>query len=188
MNENFKKQIANIDDIVEISKILSSSTQLLENISKYKKHPYDPQFFRDGYKVSMNFQKKGDTIYLLGDYHIKSEDNSSSVEILYEAIRMDMVCSAHPLTRTGLFCGLVEACSVNRLGFDITSDAEIPEKEFLFNDKNSSILISVNSEKEGKFVDYIFNNGIRLTLLGHVTKGELRLDELSFGYIDQFLE
>mgnify|MGYP001063040482 CR=1 FL=1 len=188
MNENFKKQIASIDDIVEISKILRSSTLLLESISRYKKHPYDPQFSRDGYKVPMNFLKKGDTIYLLGDYHAENDDNSSTVEILYEAIRMKLVSSAHPLFRSGLFCGLVEACAVNRLGFDITSDAEIPEKEFLYNDRNSSILISVNSENEGKFVDYIFNNRIRLTLLGHVTKGELRLDDLSFGFIDQFFE
>ncbi|MCK9305088.1 MAG: hypothetical protein PHP30_03125 [Bacteroidales bacterium] len=188
MNENFKKQIAGIDDIVEISKILRSSTQLLENISRYKKHPYDPQFSRDGYKVPMNFQKKGDTIYLLGDYHTKNDDNSSTVEILYEAVRMNLVSSAHPLFRSGLYCGLVEACSVNKLGFDITSDAEITDKEFLYNDRNSSILVSVNSENEGKFVDYIFNNSIRLTLLGHVTKGELRLDELSFGFIDQFFE
>jgi hypothetical protein len=188
MNENFKKQIANIEDIVEISKILSSSTELLESVSKYKKHPYDPQFSRDGYKIPMNFQKKGDTIYLLGDYYTEDEDNSSVIEILYEAIRQGLICSAHPLDRCGLFCGLVEACHVKTLGFDITSDAEISDKEFLYSDKNSSILVSVNSEVEGKFVDFIFNNSIRLTLLGHVTKGELRLDDLSFGFIDHFFE
>jgi phosphoribosylformylglycinamidine synthase subunit PurL len=98
-----------------------------------------------------------------------------------------LVTSAHPLHSKGLFCGLVEACSVKKLGFDITGDSEMNDKDFLFKDTNSSILISVSQDKEGHLVDFIFDNRIRLTLLGHVTKKELRLDDLSFGYIDDYL-
>ena len=36
-------------------------------------------------------------------------------------------------------------------------------------------------------VDFFFNNSIPLTLLGHVTKGELRMDDTSFGYISDFI-
>ncbi|MEN6617959.1 MAG: hypothetical protein ABFC28_00435 [Rikenellaceae bacterium] len=188
MNDNFKKQISNIEDLVEISDILAESTELHESISKYRKNPYDPEFSKDGHKVPINFNKKGDTIYLLGNYKEEDDDNSSVIEILYDAIEKDMVTSAHPLHKAGLFCGLIEACGVKKLGFDITGDAEISDKEFLFNDGNISILISVSSDKEGKLVDFIFNNCIKLTLLGHVTKGELRMDDLSFGFIDDYLE
>jgi hypothetical protein len=65
MNDTFRKQISNIEDLVEISEILSESTVLLESISKYMKHPFDPQFSKDGHHIPMNFDKKGDTIYLL---------------------------------------------------------------------------------------------------------------------------
>ncbi len=188
MNENFKRQISKTDDLVEISEILSESTALLESISKYKKNPYDPQFSKDGHMIPINFDKKGDTIYLLGEYLEKEEDNSSIIEILYDAIENKLLTSAHPLMKKGLFCALVEACAIKRLGFDITSDSEISEKDFLFDDTNSAILVSVTGEQEGKFVDYMFNNGVRLTLLGHVTKGELRLDDLSFGFISTYLE
>ena len=190
MNENFRKQISNIEDLVEISEILSESTVLLESISKYMKHPFDPQFSKDGHHIPMNFDKKGDTIYLLGEYHDRDEeaDNSSNIEILYDAIEHKLVTSAHQLKGKGLFCGLVEACAVKKLGFDITSDSEMPEKDFLFDDRNPAILVSVDGNQEDKFVDYMFNNGVRLTLLGHVTKGEMRLDDLSFGFINSFIE
>jgi len=188
MNDNFKIQISNTEDIVEISELLSESTELLESVSKYKKQPYDPQFSKDGHKVPMNFDKKGDTIYILGEYQEEEEDNSSLIEILYDAIENKLLASAHPLMNKGLFYGLVEACSIKNLGFDITPDSEMDDKEFLFNDVNSAILVSVTAEQEGKFVDYIYNNGVRLTLLGHVTKGEMRLDDLSFGFINNYLE
>ncbi len=136
----------------------------------------------------MNFKKKGDTIYLLGDYKGGEDDNSSTVEVVLDAIENELISSAHTLEKGGLFCGLIECCAVNKLGFDITSDSEISEKEFLFNDNNHSILVSVTSATEGKFVDYIYTNGLEITLLGHVTKGELRVDDLSFGYIEDYLD
>lgn len=187
MNDNFKKQISDIEDLVEISGILSESTELHASISKYIKTPFDPQFSKDGHKVPMNFNKKGDTIYLVGEYKEGEDDNSSALEILYDAIENKLVESAHSLHHAGLFCGLAEACAVKKLGFDITGDAEMSDKQFLYNDNNTSFLISVTTENEGKLVDFFFNNCIRLTLLGHVTKGEFRLDDLSFGFVADFL-
>lgn len=51
MNDNFKKQIANIEDLVEISSILSESTELHSRISKYIKNPIDHQFAKDGHEI-----------------------------------------------------------------------------------------------------------------------------------------
>ena len=104
----------------------------------------------------MNFVKKSDTIYLLGDYKKHIKDKSSILEILYDAISQNLVTSAHSLEKSGLFCGLIEACSIKKLGFDITGDAEISDKDFLFKDKNSAILVSVSADKEGPFVDFFF--------------------------------
>ncbi len=187
MNDNFKKQIANIEDLVEISNILSESTELHSTISKYIKTPIDHQFIKDGHEIKMNFEKKSDTIYLLGEYRTRISDNSNIMEILYDAISQGMVTSAHHLDKVGLFCGLIEACAVKKLGFDITGDSEMSDKDFLFKDKNSAILISVSADKEGKFVDFMYNNAIPLTLLGHVTKGQLRMDDTSFGFISEYI-
>ncbi len=188
MNDNFKKQIANIYDLKEIAQIISLSTELRESISEYKKDSYDTLFGASKSKVVINFNKKGDTIYLLGDYSGEELDNSAVIEITLDAIENELITSAHTLHCCGLFSSLIEACAVNKLGFDITSDSEMDEKDFLFNDDNPAILISVSSEQEGKFVDFIYKNGIKITLLGHVTKGELRMDDLSFGYISDYID
>lgn len=186
MNENFHKLVAQTEDITEIADILQDSTELKSNIAKYVNEPFDKLFARERSKITMAFGKKGDTIYLLGNYK-GSEDNSSILEVLYDAIEKGYVCSAHSLDGKGLFISLIESCGVKGLGFDITGDAEIEDREFLFNSANSAFLISVNSKNEGEFVDFIYNNGAELTLLGHVTKGEMRMDELSFGYINDFI-
>lgn len=188
MNDNFKKQIIEIDNIKEIAQILSMSTELRESINKYKNEPYDTTFAAGKGRVSMNFNEKGDTIYLLGDYTGKEIDNSADIEIALDASENDLLCSAHTLCNKGLFSALIEACSVNKLGFDITSDSEISEKDFLFNDKNPAILISVSADQEDEFVEFIYKNGIKITLLGHVTKGELRMDDTSFGFISDYID
>lgn len=187
MNDNFKKQIENMEDLVEIGNMISESTELRERVAKYAKKPIDNQFEKEGHPIQMNFNKKGDTIYLLGEYRKHLRDRSSIMEILYDAISQNLVTSAHTLEKSGLFCGLIEACSVKKLGFDITGDAEMSDKDFLFRDKNSALLVSVSADKEGKFVDFFYNNAIPLTLLGHVTKGELRMDDTSFGFISDYI-
>ncbi|PKO96008.1 MAG: hypothetical protein CVU12_07155 [Bacteroidetes bacterium HGW-Bacteroidetes-7] len=188
MNENFRKQISQTENLKEIAEIISQSTELHESISKYSKEPYDEIFGKGIHKLTMKFGKKGDTIYLLGDYKGKEEDNSSTIEVVLDAIEQGLLTSAHTLDRVGLFAGLIESCALKKLGFDMTSDSDMPEKDFLFNDNNQSILVSVSADKEGKFVDYIYNNGLEITLLGHVTKGELRMDDISFGYITDYLD
>ena len=188
MNENFKKQIADIEDLAQIAEIISDSTELKERISAFRKKPYDDLLCREGHMVGMHFKKKGDTIYLIGDYKGHEEDSSSTIEVLMDAVENKFLESAISVGESGLFHALIEACSIKKLGFDITSDSELCEKEFLFGDKSNAVLISVCSEKESGFVDYIYNNGVEIMLLGHITKGELRMDDLSFGYIDDFVD
>ena len=48
-------------------------------------------------------------------------------------------------------------------------------------------IVTVNGEQENDFVDFLFNNDVPVTLLGHVTKGEMRLDELSFGGVSDYV-
>ena len=69
------------------------------------------------------------------------------------------------------------------LGFDITSPAEIRLDAFLFGEAQSRIVVSVTRSKETDFIDYMIERDIPFSTLGHVTKGELRIDDLSFAFI-----
>ncbi len=145
---------------------------------------------KDKKKVtSMAFDAKGDTIYVVGQVDDESDFqiNNRTLDALLKAIENDLVTSAHYISSNGLFISLLECCAPNELGFDITGDAEVEDKEFLFGRSRHIAVITVNDAQENDFVDFLFNEGIPVTLLGHVTKGELRLDDLSFGYINDYI-
>lgn len=162
------------------------------------------------HQTSLAFRQKGDMIYLLGhsrndvasseylcSYHrIKTspapyfdlDEELSIQKALLGAIRQGLVASAHDVADGGLFIALLEAAMPRSLGFDITTDAEVREDAFLFGESQSRIVVSVAPEKEALFVDYICDRHIPITTLGHVTKGELRIDDASFGFVNDMKE
>ena len=48
------------------------------------------------------------------------------------------------------------------------------------------MVVSVNAEQETEFLDYMMETGIHFSALGHVTKEELRVDDISFGFISDY--
>ena len=96
-----------------------------------------------------------------------------------------LIASAHDISEGGLFVSLFE-CGLNRgLGFDITTDCEVRPDAYLFGESQGRAVVSVSSENESDFIDFVMNSNIRFTLLGHVTKGEMRVDDTSFGYLHE---
>ena len=112
---------------------------------------------------------------------------SDTLHALVKCAEKEFITSAHYISSNGLFVSLVECCAPNNLGFDITGDGEIEDKEFLFGLSKYVAIVTVTEEQENDFVDFLYDNDIPVTLLGHVTKGELRLDELVFGHITDYL-
>ncbi|GAB4284100.1 MAG: phosphoribosylformylglycinamidine synthase subunit PurL [Marinilabiliales bacterium] len=158
------------------------------------------------YLTSIAFKSKGHMIYLIGT----SMDDISSSQYLvhyhgiekspapyfdlntekkiqntvYNLIREQLIESAHDVSEGGLFITLLESAMPNNLGFDITTDAEIRTDSFLFGESQSRIVVSVSGNKETDFIDFMIDNNIPFTALGHVTKGQIRIDDVSFGFIE----
>ena len=82
-----------------------------------------------------------------------------------------LVRSAHDVSDGGLFINLVESSITNKLGFDITSDAEVRADAFLFGEAQGRIVVSVTPRKEDAFIDYMIAQKHPFSALGHVTKG-----------------
>jgi phosphoribosylformylglycinamidine synthase len=153
------------------------------------------------------FRKKGDNLLLVGrsyndinaseyldSYHeIKDwplmKFNLASecrlTEVMKEVIKNDLVISCSPVGIGGLFFTLLRNALPNDLGFDITTDAEIRTDAFLFGESMGRFVVSVSKEKEDEFVDYLFDRKIPVMTLGHVTKGEIRIDDKSMGFVDK---
>ena len=84
-----------------------------------------------------------------------------------------------------MFFTLLRAGLPSGFGFDITSDAEIRKDAFLFGEAMGRIVVSVDPQKVDEFVDLMSSLKVPFFALGHVTKGEIRIDDESFGFIDK---
>jgi phosphoribosylformylglycinamidine synthase subunit PurL len=153
----------------------------------------------------MDFKQKGDVIYLLGES--RNDINSSQYLKSYHKVHLSpppyynadkefilhhtlsglissrLINSAHDLSEGGLFIALLESGLNRNLGFDITTDCEIREDAFLFGEAQGRVIVSVSPENEGDFVDFMMSSKVTTTLLGHVTKGEMRIDDVSYGFV-----
>ncbi len=155
--------------------------------------------------TTLSFKNKGDLIFLIG----KSRNDISQSEYLrnivgvkhspapyfnleeeyqlqkavQELIRNKLICSAHDVSEGGLWISLLESSFKNKLGFDITTDAEIRTDAFLFGEAQGRIIVSVRTLKQDRFMDILRKMKVPFSVVGHVTKGEIRVDDISFGYI-----
>ena len=157
------------------------------------------------HQMTMAFKEKGDMIYLIGEsvndiscseylfswHKIKKSpppqfdlDSEFRIQQALKGLIADhLVRSAHDVSDGGLFVALAESAMPRDLGFDITCPAEIRKDAFLFGESQGRIVVSVTESKETDFIDFMMNLKVPFSALGHVTKGELRIDDLSYGFI-----
>lgn len=158
--------------------------------------------------MSISFRTKGDMIFIIGrsdndlsgsEYlaktHMIEETAAPEIDldheiqlqqIVTELIKKGNIVSAHDVSLGGLFVALVECCLPYNQGFDITSPAEVRADAFLFGESQSRIVVSVPPMMETAFLDYMIEKKFPFSTLGHVTKQELRVDDISFGFITDY--
>lgn len=161
----------------------------------------------DGNNTTHSFKNKGNNIFLIGRtsddicsseylefFHEVSDSPLPEFDIneeikIQKALRklneLKLIESASPVGKGGLFFTLLRASVPNDLGFDITTAAETRIDAFLFGEAMGRILVEVNAEKEDEFVDVLTELKAPFFTLGHITKGEIRIDDKSMGYIDK---
>ncbi len=100
-------------------------------------------------------------------------------------IQSGLLSSANPVSKGGLFFTLLRAGMPSGLGFDITTDAEIRTDAFLFGEAMGRKGVGVDPKKVDELVDLMSSLKVPFFALGHVTKGEIRIDDDSFGFIDK---
>jgi phosphoribosylformylglycinamidine synthase len=160
--------------------------------------------------MSLDFKSKGDLIFLIGEY---KEDISSSEylanyhgvkaspapyfnldeefkmqDVVKSLINNKLINAAHDVADGGLYVTLVEMCLNRNLGFDIITDSEIREDAFLFGEGQGRVVVAVSEDEEDEFLEYMISSKVNLTLLGHVTKGKMVIDDEHFGFVNEAKE
>ena len=160
--------------------------------------------------TTLSYKTKGDLIFMIGANHedisssqylvnIHGITNSSTPHFDLEEeyanqrqvqmlIREGVLNSAHDLSEGGLWVGLLEKGFASGLGFDITLPAEFRKDAVLFGEAASRILVTVSEENKDKFIDLMMLNGCDFDLMGHVTKGGIRVDDEDWGSVSDYQE
>jgi phosphoribosylformylglycinamidine synthase len=157
--------------------------------------------------MTLDFKQKGDLIFVLGEsvndissseylatYHgIKASsapyfdlDKEYAVQhIVKGLIQNELVNAVHDVSDGGLFVALTEMSMPRELGFDIVTDSEIREDAFLFGEGQGRVVVSVNEDQEEAFIEFMMDSGVPFTLLGHVTKGKMMVDDEHYGFVQE---
>lgn len=160
--------------------------------------------------MTLDFKQKGDLIFVLGEcvediasseylasYHgVKASPapyfDLEKEYVLHQSlkglIQNDLVNAIHDVSDGGLFVTLTEMAIPRDLGFDIVTDSEIREDAYLFGEGQGRAVVTVNEDQEEEFLEYMMNSGVTFTLLGHVTKGKMMVDDEHFGFINEAKE
>lgn len=157
--------------------------------------------------MTLDFKQKGDLIFVLGEcrediasseylasYHgVKAspapyfdlEKEFELHQVIKGLIKTELVNAVHDVSDGGLFVTLVEMSIPRELGFDIVTDSEIREDAYLFGEGQGRAVVSVSEDQEEEFLEFMMQSGVSFTLLGHVTKGKLMVDDEHFGFINE---
>jgi phosphoribosylformylglycinamidine synthase subunit PurL len=160
--------------------------------------------------MSLDFKQKGDLIFIIGEsvdcissseylysFHGIKNSPAPSFDINKEAlvqhaiaglIENKLVNAVHDCSDGGLFITLTEMAMPRNLGFDIVTDSEVREDAFLFGEAQSRVAVTVAEENEEMFLEFMMETEASFTLLGHVTKGKMMIDDEHFGFIAEAKE
>lgn len=158
--------------------------------------------------MTLDFKSKGDLIFLVGEskdciasseylvaYHGITESPAPYFDLEKEfamqetvkgLIDKKLINAAHDCADGGLFTALIEMSFPNKLGFDIVTDSEVREDAFLFGEAQSRVVVGVSEDQEDDFIEFMMNQKVPYTLLGHVTKGKICVDEAPFGFLEDY--
>lgn len=155
--------------------------------------------------MTLDFKQKGDLIFIIGESHddiasseylasyhgVKAspapyfnlEEEYEMQQVVQGLIRDRLINAAHDVSDGGLFVTLAEMAMPRDLGFDIVTDSEVREDAFLFGEGQGRVVVAVSEDQEDEFIETMMHSGVNYTLLGHVTKGKMMVDDEHYGFI-----
>lgn len=185
------------------------------NVSFYNQNPEGPVYPTPtigmvglieniGDKMTLDFKKAGDLIFLLGkssadigsseylqkiagiEYSAAPEFDLDTEYVLQQKlaalIREKLVVSAHDVSEGGLFIALAESGFNRNLGFDVVAaDKRIRKDAYWFGEAQSRVVVSVSPDKRDLFIAALGDHPYEA--LGSVASGKITLDGQDWGGI-----
>ncbi|KAA0256928.1 phosphoribosylformylglycinamidine synthase subunit PurL [Deferribacter autotrophicus] len=144
-------------------------------------------------RIESHFVGEGNLIYLIGEnkgeiggseflsYCLdmdegvvpepKIEENIKLINFMIDAVKNELLLSAHDVSLGGLVITLFEMCVKNKIGAQVQFDYKMNDFRYLFSETQGLAFVEVNPAKEEKFLLYANKYGLRTERVG-VTGGK----------------
>ena len=151
-------------------------------------------------KTTMYFKNEGDLIYLIGkngeelgsseylevkegkvDGYVPQLDLNLEKRVqktVREAIKENIINSAHDCSEGGLAVNLAESCFENNLGVNIEINKEISNKALLFGESQSRIIVSISKKIASKLENIAVKNCVPYEKIGVVEGNQFKFNNL----------
>lgn len=152
-------------------------------------------------QMTLDFKNVGDIIYVIGEpkndiagseylysYHNFKESSAPYFDLEAEydlqqtvkaLIRDKQIQSAHDVADGGLFVTLAESAMPRQLGFSILTtfnELEVRKDAFLFGEAQSRVIVTIKSEDQDRFEDFMKEQSVPFFEVGVVTIKDFKVD------------
>ncbi len=160
------------------------------------------------HQTTLNFKGEGDVIYMLGNVHndLSSSEYLRNVlgvkrspaphfdlheefelqQLVQQLVRKKWLRSAHDVSDGGLFTNLMESAIASGLGFNVETMDTFRKDCFLFGEGQSRVVLTLKSDKEDDFQNFLVNSNVSFTKLGEVFGTEVVIDGEKFGSVAEW--
>ncbi|HEY2727699.1 MAG TPA: phosphoribosylformylglycinamidine synthase subunit PurL, partial [Parafilimonas sp.] len=162
-------------------------------------------------KMTLDFKNEGDIIILIGEqkndiacseylHKIKGVELSPAPafeldeeyvvqKFISTLIKEKIILSAHDISEGGLIVALMESGFNRNLGFDVAADIEKDEirlDAFWLGEAQSRVIVSCSKEKLEEIKHKSASSGIDISVLGSVTKSIIKINNETWGTIEDW--
>jgi phosphoribosylformylglycinamidine synthase len=160
-------------------------------------------------QTSLAFKNENDLVYVLGDLDTNCINSSQYLakyrkvaqspapyfdidaeynlqDIVKQAIRKNIIQSAHDISEGGLFICLLESAMPLQLGVNVSVETNGRLDAMLFGEAQSRIVVSVNPQHKSAFEALISESKVPFKLIGIVQGNHLSVNNIDFGSVDSY--
>ena len=149
-------------------------------------------------KMTMDFKKTGDPIYLIGqsrndinssEYlhkihgiefspapHFDLEEEYALHRVIENLVKEQLIASAHDVSEGGVFVTLTESGFNRILGYNVTSNKAVRKDAWLFGEAQSRVIVSVDKNGAANLEARLTSLNCPFEMLGTVTEGAIIID------------
>lgn len=162
------------------------------------------------YRMTLDFINAGDIIVLIGEQqndiasseylhklhgvefspapHFDIDEEFAVQKFVSSLIHEKLIGSAHDISEGGLAVTLLEKGFNRGLGFDVASNTDLRKDAFWFGEAQSRVVVSCAKEHAEQIIHKAASANIPVTILGTVTKGDVKVNGESWGDIASWKE